>query len=87
MPIPTSVSALCSSESIHLNSQNRDHVASSSFRKSPRNVLPPFFTQLTVPTLAFHWGYYAFPLAWAAAEGDADLVNRLLACHQCTGHL
>ncbi|TEB26518.1 ankyrin [Coprinellus micaceus] len=26
------------------------------------------------------WGWYAFPLAWAAARGDIDLVNRLLAC-------
>ncbi|TEB25279.1 hypothetical protein FA13DRAFT_1176262 [Coprinellus micaceus] len=26
------------------------------------------------------WGWYAFPLAWATAEGDVDLVNRLLAC-------
>ena len=26
------------------------------------------------------WGFYAFPLAWAAAQGDVDLVNQLLAC-------
>ncbi|TEB25325.1 hypothetical protein FA13DRAFT_1179229 [Coprinellus micaceus] len=25
-------------------------------------------------------GYYAFPLAWAAAKGGVDLVNRLLTC-------
>ena len=32
------------------------------------------------PAAASEWGYYAFPLAWAAAQGDVDLVNQLLAC-------
>ncbi|TEB25571.1 hypothetical protein FA13DRAFT_1738106, partial [Coprinellus micaceus] len=32
------------------------------------------------PNIVADWGYYAFPLAWAAAQGDVDLVNRLLAC-------
>ncbi|TEB05158.1 hypothetical protein FA13DRAFT_1750261 [Coprinellus micaceus] len=31
-------------------------------------------------SLSSNWDYYAFPLAWAAIEGDVDLVNRLLAC-------
>ena len=31
-------------------------------------------------TSATSWGFYAFPLAWAAAQGDIDLVNQLLAC-------
>jgi hypothetical protein len=26
------------------------------------------------------WANYTFPLAWATAEGDVDLVNRLFAC-------
>ncbi|TEB22104.1 hypothetical protein FA13DRAFT_1741291 [Coprinellus micaceus] len=26
------------------------------------------------------WGYYGFPLAWAADQGDIELVKRLLAC-------
>ncbi|TEB25632.1 hypothetical protein FA13DRAFT_1149808 [Coprinellus micaceus] len=30
-------------------------------------------------TSTSNWGYYAFPLAWAATEGDVDLVNQLLA--------
>ena len=32
------------------------------------------------PASADNWNYYAFPLAWAADQGDVDLVNRLLAC-------
>ncbi|TEB25316.1 ankyrin [Coprinellus micaceus] len=32
------------------------------------------------PNIVADWCYYAFPLAWAAAQGDVDLVNRLLAC-------
>ena len=35
---------------------------------------------MTNPASADDWGYYAFSLAWAAAQGDVDLVNRLLAC-------
>ncbi|TEB22697.1 ankyrin [Coprinellus micaceus] len=48
--------------------------------KYPSNLLS-CSTHLT-PTASesADWCYYAFPLAWAAAQGDVDLVNRLLAC-------
>ena len=32
------------------------------------------------PASVSSWGLYDFPLAWAAAQGDVDLVNQLLAC-------